>query len=169
MATDVDYWELKKQVVDILDSNSTLFDAAGANSKVRLIDVGAPRMKDDLIVETTLPHIWVTNDSTTDILEQSNSVESNAVNVTKHIIGLKIILLAEEKDGFDVEEVLDDFTKLINEILEANYDLRDPGGAESTSQADSCKITRITEMSSQITGKARQGRNIFLKVVVTTG
>ena len=89
--------------------------------------------------------------------------------MTKHTIGLKIIILAKEKDGFFVEEQLDDFTKLINEIITTNYDLRDPGGAENTSQADSCKIRRITELSSQMTGKARQGRVIFLKCVVTTG
>ena len=169
MATDVDYWELKKQVVDILDSNATLFDATGASGKIRLIDAGAPRMKDNLIVETTLPHIWVTNDSEIDTLEQINSVESNAVNMTKHTIGLKIIILAKEKDGFFVEEQLDDFTKLVNEIITANYDLRDPGGAEATSVVDSCIVKRVTELSPQMTGRGRQGRVISLKCIATTG
>ena len=169
MATDVDLWELKKQVVSILEANTTLFDATGANDKVRVIDAGAPRMRNNLIIETTLPQIWVTNEPVIDVLEQTNSSTGTTVKVTKHTIGLRIILLSQEKTGFFVEEVLDDFVKLINEIIEISYDLRDPGGAENTSLADSCKITRVTEISPQMTGKGRQGRIISLKCVVTTG
>ena len=169
MATDVDVFAVKEQIVDILDSNATIFDATGANGKVRLIEAGAPRMKDNLIVETTLPHIWVTNDNTIDEVKITNSTQSNAPKVTTHTLGLKIILLAQEKDGFKVEEVLDDFVKLINEEITENYDLRDPGGLESTSVADSCIVKRVTELSPAMTGKSRQGRNIFLKCVVTTG
>lgn len=169
MATDIDLWEIKKQVVDILDSNATIFDATGANSKVRKIDTGAPRMKGNLIVETTLPHIWVTNDTVIDEVRVRNSTESNAPKTTEHTLGLKIILLAEEKDGFDVEEVLDDFVKLITEEITENYDLRDPGGAENTSVVDSCIVKRVMELSPAMAGRARQGRIITLKAVVTTG
>ena len=169
MATDVDLWEVKKQIVDILDSNSTIFDATGASGKVRLIDAGAPRMKDNLIIETVLPHIWVTNDGVIDEVSVRGSTQSNAHKVLQHTLGLKIILLAQEKTGYFVEEVLDDFVKLITEEITENFDLRDPGGAEATRVADGCFVKRVTELSPQMTGKGRQGRVIFLKCEVVTG
>ncbi len=169
MAIDVDLFAIKQRIVDILDSNTTLFDATGASGKVRKIEAGAPRMTDNLIVETTIPHIWVTNDAIIDDITIENIVQGNAPQFTKHNISLKILLLAQEKDGFKVEEVLDDFVKLINEEITENYDLRQPAGAESTSVADSCIIRRVTEMGAAMTGKSRQGRIISLKCLVTTG
>jgi len=169
MAIDVDLFAIKQRIVDILDSNSTLFDATGASGKVRKIEAGAPRMKENLIVETTIPHIWVTNDTIIDDITVENVVQGNAPTFTKHNISLRILLLTQKKDGFKVEEVLDDFVKLINEEITENYDLRQPGGAESTSVADSCIVRRVTEMSGQMTGTYRQGRIISLKCLVTTG
>ncbi len=168
MATDVDVFAIKEKIVDILDSNATIFDATGANSKVRKIDKGAPRMREELILETTLPHIWVTNDSTIDVVSVRHSTQSNAPLITEHTIGLKIILLAQEGRGALVEEVLDDFVKLITEEITENFDLRTPAGAESTSVADKCVVTRVEELSSRMSGKARQGRVIHLTCKVTT-
>ena len=168
MATDIDVFAIKEKIVDILDSDSTLFSATGASRKVRKIEAGAPRMRNDLILETTLPHIWVTNDPAIDNLEVYN-VSSNAPLLTKHTIGIKIILLAQEKSGYAVEEILDDFVKLINQDITANFDLRTPGGAESTSVTISCKLSKVSELSSTMTGKFRQGRVVTLTLVVVSG
>ncbi len=167
MATDVDVWEVKLQIVDILDSNSTLFDATGANDKVRKITTGAPRM-DRLKKETTLPQIWVTNDAVIDDLKQSTATQGNAPKTTTHTLHFKIILLADAKDGPKAEEILDDFVKLINEIITANYDLRDPGGAENTSVVDSCVVQQVLEFPN-LAGLAKAGRIIKLKAIATTG
>ncbi|KKL17211.1 hypothetical protein LCGC14_2487830, partial [marine sediment metagenome] len=101
-----------------LDSNATLFDATGANSKVRKIDKGAPRMREELILETTLPHIWVTNDTTIDVVSVRHSTQSNAPLISEHTLSLKIILLAQKGRGALVEELLDDFVKSRGYIID---------------------------------------------------
>ena len=168
MATDIDLFAIKEKIVDILDSDSTLFSATGASDKVRKIEAGAPRMS-ELVRETTLPHIWVTNDVILESIRPSTISESNNANVTVHTINLRVIIIADEKDGFKAEEVLDDFVKLIKEDIQENYDLRTPGGAESTSVADSCVVTGVSVLDSTITGRHRQGQIISLRVIVTTG
>jgi len=166
MAVDVDVFGIIQRIVDILDSDSTLFDSTGANGKVRKIDSGAPRMT-RLIVETTLPHIWVTTDRTIDTITEPKITISNAVTVLQHQLNFKIILMAQEKDGFKVEEVLNDFVKLINQDLTANYDLRDPSSG-LTPLVDSSRITGVVELDTAITGLSRQGRTITLRCVKTT-
>ncbi len=168
MATDVDTWEVKKQIVSILEADTTLFSTTGAGSKVRKIEAGAPRMS-ELVKETTLPHIWITNDSVIETIRIQNSTEGNAPNVTEHTMNFKIIIMIEQKDGFDAEEVLDDFVKLIKQDITANYDLRDPGGAESTSVADSCEVRQVSQLDPVTVGRKRHGQIISLRVMVTTG
>jgi len=167
MATDVDVFAIKEQIGDILDSDTDLFDATGASGKVRKITIGAPRMV-RLVMETTLPQIWITNDSIIDTVRQRTAVQSNAPKTLEHTLRFKIILLEDAKDGPKAEEILDDFVKLINEDITENYDLRDPGGLESTSVADSCVIEQVSELSN-LAGLAKAGRIIKLKAIVTTG
>lgn len=167
MAIDVDVFAIKEQIVDILDSDSELFDATGANDKVRKITAGAPRMA-DMKRETTVPQIWVTNDAVIDDVRQRNPVASNAPITQEHTFHFKIILMDDAKDGPKTEEKLDDFVQLIQQTIIENYDLRDPGGAESTSVADSCVVQQVLELNTQMMGKERSGRIIRLKVVVTS-
>ena len=167
MATDVDVFAVKEQIVDILDSDSGLFDATGANDKIKKITTGAPRMS-RLVRETTLPQIWVTNDVVIDDVRQRTATQSNAPKTTTHTLHFKLILLADGKDGPKAEEILDDFVKLINEIITENYDLRDPGGAENTSVVDSCVVTQVMEIPN-LAGLAKAGRVIKLKAIATTG
>jgi len=166
MATDVDVFAGKEQIVDILDSDTGLFDATGANDKIKKITTGAPRMS-RLVRETTLPQIWVTNDTIIDDVRQKG-VQSNAPLSTEHTLHFRLILLADGKDGPKAEEILDDFVKLINEIITENYDLRDPGGAENTSVVDSCVVQQVSEIPN-LAGLAKAGRIIKLKAIATTG
>ena len=167
MATDVDVHGIIKRIVDILDSDSTLFDATGASGKVRKIESGAPRVPIKL-VETTLPHIWVTTDATLDQVSLAGVSQSNAITVLTHTLFFKIIVMAQEKDGFKVEEVLDDFVKLINQNITANHHLLDPAAANDP-LVDSCIVKQVRELDSNMTGLDRQGRIIILKAVKTTG
>jgi len=167
MATDVDVFAIKERIVDILDSDTALFDATGAAGKVRKITAGAPRMA-RLVMETTIPQIWVTNDVLIDDLRQKTSTQSNAPKTTTHTLHFKIILLDDAKDGPKAEEILDDFVKLINEDITENYDLRQPAGAESTSIVDNCVVNQVSEFPN-LAGLAKAGRIIKLKAIVTTG
>ena len=160
-----DVWNIKERIVDILDSQSNLFDATGANDKVRLITSGAPRMR-ALVKETTLPQIWVTSEPTIDIVTRRVSVAADAAKSYEHIIKLKLIVIAQEKDGQKVEEVLDDFVVLIIDELAANYHLKTPAGADAL--VDSCNLERVTELDQSITGLSRQGRVLTLKCIKTT-
>ena len=167
MATDVDLFAIKEQLVDILDSDSDLFDATGANNKVRRIRAGAPRMA-ELKRETHIPAIWVTNDSLIDEVKQRNPVASNAPITQEHTFHLRLILIDDAADGPRAEEKLDDFVQLIQQTIIENYDLRDPGGAESTSVVDSCVVEQVTELNPQFAGHDKSGRIIRLKVVVSS-
>lgn len=168
MATDVDTFAIKEQIVDILDSDTALFDATGAGGKVRKITAGAPRME-KIARETTIPQIWVTNDNIIDDIRRKNVVQANAPKTLEHTMHFRIILIDDAKDGPKTEEKLDDFVKLINETITENYDLRDPGGAEGTSVVDNCTVIQVTELSPSLAGKDRSGRVIRLRAVVTTG
>jgi len=167
MATDVDLFAIKEQIGDILDSDSDLFDATGASNKVRKITIGAPRMT-DIKRETTVPQIWITNDTLIDEVRQRGATKSNAPVKQEHTFHLKIILIDDAKDGPKAEEKLDDFVQLIQQTIIENYDLRDPGGAEGTSVADSCVVDQVAELNPSFAGTERSGRVVRLKVEVTS-
>ena len=167
MATDVDLFAIKEKIVDILDSDSDLFSSSGASDKVRKITAGAPRMS-KLVRETTVPQIWVTNDTLIDEVKQRNPTASNAPVSQEHTFHLRIILIDDAKDGPAAEEKLDDFVQLIQQTMIENYDLRTPAGAESTSVADSCVVDQVTELNPTFAGTERSGRIIRLRVVVTS-
>jgi len=167
MATDVDVFAIKERIVDILDSDTALFDATGANDKVRKITAGAPRMA-DIKRETTVPQIWVTNDTLIDDVKQRNPTANNAPVTQEHTLHFRLILIDDAKDGAKAEEKLDDFVQLIQQTITENYDLRTPGGLESTSVADSCVVQQVIELNPLLIGTERSGRIIRLRVVVTS-
>jgi len=166
MVTDVDLWAIKEQIVNVLDSDTDLFDATGARGKIRKVTVGAPRM-DRLKKETTLPQIWVTNDNIIDDIKNATTTQANAYNLVEHTLHFRLILLEDAKDGPKAEEKLDDFVQLINQTIGENYDLRDPGGAEVTSVVDSCRVIQVLEFPG-LSGLAKAGRIIRLLAVKTS-
>ena len=64
------------------------------------------------------------------------------------------------------EEKIDDFTKLIIEKLEANYDLRNTSGTESTRVAESSRVTQIMDLPALFRGDRVKGRSIKFQVIV---
>lgn len=159
MATDIDTWAIKEQIVAILKTNSTLFSVTGASGKVRQINAGAPNLN-DIKNESVLPIIYVTNDNTIDDMRYSaGSVVSNAAKVVEHILGFKIMLLTEGKNGPKAEEAADDFVKLILETIEADYDLT----GVTSSVVDSCIPIQHFVLDQRLIGNEKQGRVIRLK------
>ncbi len=154
-STDIDTWAIKLKIVDLLDNDSTLFSATGASGKVRKIIAGAPDLN-DIKNEDILPIIYVTNDNVIDDMRYSSGSVVGAVpKVVEHILGFRIILITEGKNGPDAEEKTDDFVKLILEIIEENYDL--------ATLVDSCIPVQHFVLNQNMIGSEKQGRIIRLK------
>jgi len=92
---------------------------------------------------------------------------SNAAKGTEYDLRINIIFVVEAKDGPDTEEDIDDFTKLIIDKIEGNFDLRDDGGAENTRVADSSNVISIQDLPAMFRGDRVKGRVIKFKVMVT--
>ena len=158
-STDIDTWAIKLRIVDILDSDSDLFSATGASGKVRQIIAGAPDLN-DIKNEDILPVIYVTNDNVIDDMRYSSgSVVGGVPKVVEHILGFRIILITEGKNGPDAEEKTDDFVKLILEIIQEDYDLTGSGSA----LVDSCIPVQHFVLNQNMIGSEKQGRVIRLK------
>ena len=164
----VDLFGIKEQFVSILKSDTTnLFDATpaqGVKTKFRIIEAGSPSPKN--IYEAPLPRMWVTSDTLVANVKHSASIVSNASKGQEYDVRINIIFAVEAKDGPATEEDIDDFTKKIIDKMEANFDLRDDGGAESTRVCDSSKVISIQDLPAMFKGDRVKGRVIKYQLVV---
>jgi|TARA_R110002033_G_scaffold117458_2_gene161517 hypothetical protein len=162
----VDLFAIKERIVDILKSDTTnLWDATpNSRSKFRKIEAGSPSPK--AIQEPPLPRLWVTSDDVVANVSHISIVKDNVHLGDEYDIRIKILFVVEAKDGPSVEEDIDDFTKAIIEKLEANYDLRAVGGAESTRLAEASQIIQIMDLPALFKGDRVKGRAIKFKVLV---
>lgn len=164
--TSLDLFAIKERVVDILKSDTTnLWDSTpNDKTKFRKIEAGSPSPK--AIQEPPLPRCWVTSDDVVVIFRPLAISDSNTSLGEEHEVRLKIFIVVEAKDGYKTEEKLDDFTKAIVDKIEANYDLREPGGLESTRVAESSEFTQITDLPVLFRGDRVKGRVLNLTVIV---
>ena len=164
--TSVDLYAIKEQIVAILKADTTnLWDSTpGDKTKFRKIEAGAPSPK--AITEPPLPRCWVTSDEVVANVRPLGVINSNASLGEEYDFRMKIIFVVEAKDGPKTEEDIDDFTKSIIEQLETNYDLRTPGGIESTRVAEASEVTQIMDLPAMFKGDRVKGRVIKLKVIV---
>ena len=164
--TSLDLFAIKERIVEILKSDTTnLWDSTpNDKTKFRKIEAGSPSPK--AIQEPPLPRCWVTSDQNVATQTQHMVVTNNQGNGEEWDIRLLIYLVVEAKDGSDTEEKIDDFTKAIVELLDNNYDLRAPGGLESTRVAEASEIIAITDLPAMFKGDRVRGRVIRLKVIV---
>jgi len=164
----IDIFGIKQQIVSILQSDTTnLYDASpaqGVKTKFRIIEAGSPSPKN--INQPPLPRLWVTSDTLVANVKHSASIVSNASKGQEYDVRINIIFVVEAKDGPDTEEDIDDFTKKIIDKMEANYDLRDDGGAESTRVCDSSTILSIQDLPAMFRGDRVKGRVIKYQLVV---
>jgi len=161
--TTVDLFAIKQRIVVILKSDSSIWDSTpNDKTKFRKIEAGSPSPK--AIQEPPLPRLWVTSDDVVANISDVAVIKGNVHLGEEYDIRIKILFVVEAKDGYKTEEDLDDFTKLIIEKLETNYDLRD--GNESTRLAESSQVTQIMDLPSQFKGDRVKGRVIKFKVLV---
>jgi len=165
--SSIDIFGIKEQIVAILQSDTTnLYDATASDkTKFRKIEAGAPSKLN--INQPPLPRMWVTHDTLIANVSHITTIGSNASNGQQYDLRINIIFVVEEKNGPDTEEGIDDFTKLIIDKIEGNYDLRDNGGAESTSKADSSQVISIQDLPQMFKGDRVMGRVIKFRVMVT--
>jgi hypothetical protein len=161
-----DFFAIKERIVAILKADTTnLWDSTpGDRTTLRKIEAGAPTPK--AMEEPPLPRCWVTSDNNVAQVKIITDVQSNDSAGSEYEINLKIIVVNEAKDGVKTEEDLDDFTKAIIEQLQGNYDLRTPGGLESTRLADSSRVMAVRTIPKTV-GDAVAGREIQFKVIST--
>jgi len=164
--TTVDIFGIKERIVSILKADTTnLWDSTpSSKTKFRKIEAGSPSPK--AIQEPPLPRLWVTSDDTVAIVRPLGVIASNISKGEEYEIRIKILFVVEAKDGPATEEDIDDFTKSIINQLEANYDLRTDGGAESTRVAESSQVTSIQNLPGIFRGDRVRGRSIHFKVIV---
>lgn len=161
--TTVDLFAIKERIVTILKANSSLFSSQPSDkTKFRKIEAGSPSPK--AIQEPPLPRCWVTSDDTVATVKPLGIIANNISQGEEYEIRIKIIFASEAKDGPKTEEKVDDFTKLIINTLESNYDLRN--GAESTRVAESSEVVAIRELPSYLKGDRVRGRAIIFRVIV---
>jgi len=164
--TSIDFFGIKQRIVEILkDDTTNLWDSTPSDkTKFRKIEAGSPTTKG--INQPPLPRLWVTSD---DLVANVSDIAITSNNVTlghEYDFRVKIIFVVEAKDGPKTEEDIDDFTKSIITQLETNYDLRTPGGAESTRLAESSNVIQIMDLPAMFKGDTVKGRVIRFKVVV---
>lgn len=163
--TTIDLFAIKQRIVEILQSDTNLYDSTPSDkTKFRKIEAGSPSPK--AIQEPPLPRLWVTSDDVVANINHVAVIENNIHKGDEYDIRIKIIFVVEAKDGPTTEEKIDDFTKLIIEKLEANYDLRNTSGTESTRVAESSRVTQIMDLPALFKGDRVKGRSIKFQVIV---
>jgi hypothetical protein len=164
--TTVDLFAIKERIVEILKADTTnLWSATPSDrTKFRKIEAGSPSPK--AIQEPPLPRCWVTSDDIVSNVTFHQVVVDNAGSGEEWDIRIRIIFVVEAKDGPKTEEDIDDFTKSIIEQINGNYDLRTPGGAESTRLAEASDVTQIMDLPAHFKGDRVKGRVIKFKVIV---
>ena len=164
--TSPDIFAIKEKIVAILKSDTTnLYTTTPTDkTKFRKIEAGAPSPK--AISEPPLPRCWVTSDDVVANVRPLAIVSSNASLGEEYDFRFKIFFVVEAKDGPATEEKIDDFTQNIVQLLDDNYDLRTPAGAESTRVAESSEVLQILDLPAMFKGDRVKGRVIRLKVIV---
>lgn len=163
--TTVDIFAIKERIVELLKANTNLFSVqADTKTKFRKIEAGSPSVK--AIQEPPLPRCWVTSDEQVAIVKPLAVVVDNISLGEEYELRFKIIFVTEAKDGSKTEEAIDDFTKLIINTLETNYDLRN--GNETTRVAEASEVLQIRDLPAVFQGDRVRGRVITFKVIVRT-
>jgi hypothetical protein len=154
--TSLDIYAIKERIVAILKDSSNLYSTTPTDKTVlRKIEAGAPSPK--AITEPPLPRAWVTSDEIVARVTRQFTVQSNTDAGHQYDLSMKIIFVAEAKDGPKTEEDIDDFTKNIVSQLDSNYDLRAVGGAESTRLAEATHVQTIQDLPAMFKGDRVKG------------
>ena len=166
--TTIDLFAVKERIVDILKADTTNLWPSNDNptdkTKFRKIEAGAPSPK--AAQEPPLPRCWITSDTIVADVNHLAVVSGNVHKGDEYVCRINVVFVVEAKDGPKTEEDVDDFTKAIIEQIDANYDLRTPGGLESTRVAESSEPTSIQDLPAMFKGDRVKGRVIKYRVVI---
>ena len=119
MVTELDLFGIKERIVAIMQNDTDLYTNTAEANKLRRIVAG---FSDD---EKVLPMAFITNSQNLEAISPV-SVISNAWNSLTHTIDFEIHVIVNGKSSQAVEEKLDDFRKLIYEVIEENNQLKNP-------------------------------------------
>jgi len=162
MAVELDHDAIKTRIVDILKANATLFDANDL-TKLRFIEVGWPA--GDWDKDEMFPYCFVTNGTPFEMMKNEGIIQSDAVSDLSHTFNYSIIFVVNSKDSREAELNLDDFQKLILQLLEADTSLTGTG-SRLVDIALPTTINLFRPTGTQ--GKGVQGRIINLRCIMNT-
>lgn len=162
--SSIDFFAIKEKIRDILKNDTTNIFASSPSdkSKFRRITAGAPN--EFTKPEGPYPRMWITNDNLMATVRNLATVGSNAQQGRQYDIRIKIIMAVESKSSESSEEDIDDFTKVVIEKLETDYDLRTIGGAESTRVADWSYVSEIRDLDPRFKADGIRGRTLIFHV-----
>jgi len=152
MAVELDHDAIKTKIQAILKADATLFDANDL-TKIRAIEVGFP--EGDPFDPEMQDQIFITNSIPFETIRNMGSVVSNAVKNLEHTFNYDIVTIVNSASARETELKLDDFQKLILELLEADVDLTGAGTSD---------VDISFPVSSQIY-KGRQGEPVMGRVI----
>jgi len=162
MAVELDHDAIKTRIVDVLKASAGLFDANNL-AKIRFIEVGWP--SGDWDKDEMFPYIFVTNATPFEILKNEGTIQSDAISDLSHTFNYSIIFVVNGKDSRDAELKLDDFQKLILQLLEADTSLTGTG-SRLVDMALPSSVSPFRPSGTQ--GKGVQGRVINLRCIMNT-
>jgi len=126
MATELDHDAIKESIRTILRANATLFDVDNL-AKIRAIEVGYP--EGNAFDPQEMDHIFITNGNPFETIRNRGVVQSNAIKDLEHSFNYDIVIMVNGKDARETEEKLDDFQKLVLQLIEADVTLTGTGSA----------------------------------------
>lgn len=163
----VDFFAIKEKIVAILKNDTTNIFASSPTDKTKFRKITAGMPDEHDVEKGPYPRIWISNDILMSTVKNMAVVSSNAQLGRHYDIRIKIIMAVETKDSEKSEETLDDFTKVVIEKLESDYDLRTVGGAESTRVADASHVSEIRDWDPKLKGDGIRARTIIFHVLAS--
>jgi len=167
MVTSIDLFSIKERIRDILRDDADLHTSTPSDkTKFRKIEAGSPKLIKGKI-PGPYPALYVTHDNPINDIEPPWNVSNNMGNTFENNVNFLLIYVADGKDGQTTEQNLDDFTKLLTEVLEENYDLRNPSDGTDSKVARSW-VGQWAELNSELVGESVQGRVLRFRTVAYT-
>jgi hypothetical protein len=158
LAAELNRDTIKDAFVTLLQSNSDLYDATGADSKIRKITTGRPN---DELNDSGIPYIFVRNArGTFENIRRQDLAISGASKIIQHELFFEVVVVAIRKNSKGVENALDDFQELILETLEGDQDI---GGSVDTSDP-----IRVADYPIPSIATGKQGRIITVRCTKVT-
>jgi hypothetical protein len=159
--TEPDLNAIKNEIITILQTNPNLWQEDNHEVGFQSMEVGLPL--NNVFKGLAYPALFVTNETSLEQAKPLGAVQAGELKGTQHIYKIRIIFFDQAEDGQEVEKTLDEFYKIINEVLKENYQLNQ---VQNTTYAFA--RTGHSFNFGEFEGKAIDGRVIVLSVEVHT-